>query len=219
MRRLARHRPTPAMIVALIALFVALSGASYAALAVNSVGPKQLRKNAVRSPKVKDRSLKGIDLGEKTVTGTEVADASLSGIDIADGSVGLADLGANSVNGSKVVNGSLEGADVKAGTFLGGAVSVQFAQAAADLAAGASVSVDVFCLPGEVALGGGARGDLTDSEATSVGSSRPIISEAERGAPVSGGTFTGWRTTVLHKEGSAATGIRPEVWVICAKVA
>lgn len=61
MRRLVRHRPSPAMIVAMIALFVAMTGVSYAALAINSVGPKQLRKNAVRSPKVKDGSLRAVD--------------------------------------------------------------------------------------------------------------------------------------------------------------
>jgi hypothetical protein len=47
------------MVVACVALAVALGGTSYAAvvLAPNSVGTKQLRKNAVISSKVKDRSL------------------------------------------------------------------------------------------------------------------------------------------------------------------
>jgi hypothetical protein len=47
------------MIVACIALIAALGGTSYAAvtLAANSVGTKQLKKNAVISSKVKDRSL------------------------------------------------------------------------------------------------------------------------------------------------------------------
>jgi hypothetical protein len=61
MRRLVRHRPSPAMIVSMVALFVALSGVSYAALAFNSVGPKQLKKNAVRSAKVKDGTLRAAD--------------------------------------------------------------------------------------------------------------------------------------------------------------
>lgn len=45
--------------MATVAMFVALGGASYAAtrLPKNSVGPKQIAKNAVRSPKVKDGSL------------------------------------------------------------------------------------------------------------------------------------------------------------------
>jgi hypothetical protein len=47
------------MVVACIALSVALGGTSYAAITLpkNSVGTKQLKKNAVTSPKVKDRSL------------------------------------------------------------------------------------------------------------------------------------------------------------------
>ena len=49
----------PATVISLIALFVALSGTSYAIsqLPKNSVGNKQLKKNAVTADKVKDRSL------------------------------------------------------------------------------------------------------------------------------------------------------------------
>jgi hypothetical protein len=52
-------KPSPALVISLIALFVALSGTSYAVskLPKNSVGNKQLKKNAVTSKKVKDRSL------------------------------------------------------------------------------------------------------------------------------------------------------------------
>ena len=53
------RKPSPAMLVALLALFVALGGSSYAALTLprGSVGGKQLKKNAVTSPKVKRGSL------------------------------------------------------------------------------------------------------------------------------------------------------------------
>jgi len=53
------HRPSPAMAVALLALFVALGGSSYAAvqLSKNSVKSKHIAKNAVTSKKVKDGSL------------------------------------------------------------------------------------------------------------------------------------------------------------------
>jgi hypothetical protein len=56
-------KPSPAMVVALVALFVALSGTSYAALTLprNSVGPEQIRNNAVTGPKVKAGSLAASD--------------------------------------------------------------------------------------------------------------------------------------------------------------
>lgn len=53
------RRPSYAEVVATLALFIALGGASYAAIQIpkNSVGTKQLKKNAVTSAKVRDRSL------------------------------------------------------------------------------------------------------------------------------------------------------------------
>jgi Collagen triple helix repeat (20 copies) len=56
--------------VAMLALFVALGGTSYAvaSLPADSVGPKQLRKNAVNSAKVKNRSLQVKDFGRATRT-------------------------------------------------------------------------------------------------------------------------------------------------------
>ena len=53
------RRPGYAEIVATLALFIAIGGVSYAAIKIpkNSVGTPQLKKNAVNSDKVKDRSL------------------------------------------------------------------------------------------------------------------------------------------------------------------
>ena len=54
---------TPSLIISVIALFVALGGASYAAvtLPTNSVGSVQIKNNAVTSAKVKDHSLLAAD--------------------------------------------------------------------------------------------------------------------------------------------------------------
>jgi hypothetical protein len=62
MKHLLR-RPSPAMVVACLALGIALGGTSYAAITLpkNSVGTKQLKKNAVISAKVKNRSLRAVD--------------------------------------------------------------------------------------------------------------------------------------------------------------
>lgn len=63
MRSFRPTRPSPALVVALIALFVAMGGVGYAAfkLPKNSVGPKQIKANAVTSSKVKNRSLLAAD--------------------------------------------------------------------------------------------------------------------------------------------------------------
>jgi hypothetical protein len=52
-------RPSPAIVISCLALFVALGGTSYAAIKLpkNSVGGKQIKKNAVTSAKVKNGSL------------------------------------------------------------------------------------------------------------------------------------------------------------------
>ena len=59
MRRITSHRPSPAMVVAFIALLFALGGGAYAQLRIprNSVGTPQLKRAAVTSAKVKNRSL------------------------------------------------------------------------------------------------------------------------------------------------------------------
>ena len=63
MRHLLRHRPSPAMVVACVALAVALGGTSYAAinLPANSVGTKQIKNSAVTAAKVKNHSLLATD--------------------------------------------------------------------------------------------------------------------------------------------------------------
>jgi hypothetical protein len=68
------QRPSPSMAVALLALFVALGGSSYAALKVsgkqivnNSVRSKDLRNNDVRSTDVRNNGLTGADIDEARV--------------------------------------------------------------------------------------------------------------------------------------------------------
>jgi len=62
-RSLQMLRPSPALVVASLALFVALSGTGYAVsqLPAKSVGAQQLKNDAVTSAKVKDGSLRARD--------------------------------------------------------------------------------------------------------------------------------------------------------------
>jgi hypothetical protein len=59
MRQIKTLRPTPSLVVAFIALFVAMGGSGYAALKLkaNSVGTKNLRAGAVTTDKIADGAL------------------------------------------------------------------------------------------------------------------------------------------------------------------
>ena len=192
-----------------------------------TVGGAELGLNAVTDSKIADGTVQLADLAPNSVDGSKVVDGSLGGGDVAEGSLGGGDVADGSLGGGDVADGSLGGGDVAGGTFLGGKVTVQFERATAPLADGATgVSYDVHCPAGQIALGGGHRGDATDSEYTVTHTSRPIISPTSASPPVDNGTFTGWRTTVTNPTGDlpqadAAPGpadgdILPEVWVICA---
>ena len=69
MSRLLGHRPSPAMVVALLALFIALAGTSYAAikLPANSVGTKTIKNGAIHRA----------DLATNAVDSARVADHTL----------------------------------------------------------------------------------------------------------------------------------------------
>lgn len=60
--------PSPALVIAVVALFVALGGTSYAVtqLPKNSVGTEQLKKSAVTSQKIKDGTIATADLAATT---------------------------------------------------------------------------------------------------------------------------------------------------------
>jgi hypothetical protein len=64
----ARRRLTFANVVSMIALFAALGGTAVA-LSANSVGTRQLKRNAVTGPKVRNHSLTGRDIRTGTLKG------------------------------------------------------------------------------------------------------------------------------------------------------
>jgi hypothetical protein len=66
--------------LALIALFVALGGTSYAAvqLPAGSVGTKQLRKNAVTAKKIRNGAVTSVKIQDNGVKGADVNEASLA---------------------------------------------------------------------------------------------------------------------------------------------
>src|SRR3954453_2168813 len=91
MRTLALRRPSPSMIVALLALFVALGGSSYAAI---KVGSKQIVNNSIRGKDVRNGTLRGKDSGKNTYTGKQIKESALGKVP----SAASADSAANAGN-------------------------------------------------------------------------------------------------------------------------
>lgn len=65
-------RPSPALIVAIVALIASLSGSAYAALGKNSVGARQLKAKAVTSPKIANNAVNGQKVANGSLTGADI---------------------------------------------------------------------------------------------------------------------------------------------------
>lgn len=99
MRRAVSRRPSPAMVVSILALLVAMSGSSYAAirLSSHSVGFRQLKPGAVH------RS----DIATGAVNSAKVADGSLLAADFKHGQLPLGAPGATGAKGAPGAPGSI----------------------------------------------------------------------------------------------------------------
>jgi hypothetical protein len=163
-------RPSPALVIALVALFAALSGSAIAAgIAKNSVRSAQivdgtvrtidLHDSAVNSTKVADQSLTANDLGPDSVGSEEIAENAVGSSEVAPDSLTAGDLAANSVTSSEVADNSLTAADLAPASVRSselGPIVVRTSNPQA-IAAGASGSVSIECAPGETLISGGGQ--------------------------------------------------------------
>ena len=80
MRTFRLGRPSPALVVSIIALIIALGGTSYAAFSVpkDSVGSKQLKKNAVTTKKIDGGAVTGAKIAGGAVT-AKIANGTITG--------------------------------------------------------------------------------------------------------------------------------------------
>jgi hypothetical protein len=89
MRKIRFERPSPALVIAVAAMFVALGGTAAAiTLSRNSVGTKQLKAAAVTTKKIKNGAVTAAKLGSGAVTATKLGtDARAYAYVNADGSL------------------------------------------------------------------------------------------------------------------------------------
>ena len=186
-----------ANVTSLLALVFAMGGTGYAlTLPKNSVGSKQIRKNAVTGAKVKARTLRASDFARGQLP------AGPSGAPGAPGAAGLAGpagpAGAKGAQGVQGVPGVVGAVTVERSEFV--------------LSDGNTSGASVLCPAGTRVIGGGSSvAPLTaDSYMTM---SRP---ESTGVIPDDGGTFTHWRAQYRNPAGGVnATTV--QVFAICAE--
>ncbi len=91
MKSITRLRPSPAIVISLLALFLSLGGVSYGVatgyidsreLKNNTVSTRDLRNNDIRTKDLRNNEIRGLDIRNSTVQGRDVALATLTGEDI-----------------------------------------------------------------------------------------------------------------------------------------
>lgn len=192
-----------ANVTATLALVIALSGTSYAAITITG-------KN------IKNRTITGADIKRGTITGTHIKNRTIRGADIAG----------NTITSGKIRNGSLLARDFSAGQLPAGApgapgpagasgaagaanVVVRFGYTPEDVVAGTRAAVAVACAAGEKAIAGG----TTDpSGAFEIWDSVPV---GGSGTPGIAATVnpTGWRVAATNVSGLPN---RMSAYVVCS---
>mgnify|MGYP000338952522 CR=1 FL=1 len=86
-------KPSPAMVVAIIALIAATTGAAVALPGKNKVKPGDIAKNAVKSKQIKNGQVKSGDIANGAVGGAALAADAVDGTKVADESLSAEDIG------------------------------------------------------------------------------------------------------------------------------
>lgn len=119
----SKFRPSPALVISCVALFLALVGTAFAApqLAVRSaqivngtIRTADLGKDAVKSPKIADATVGAADLGTDSVGADEIAKDAVNSDEIAKDAVKSDEIAENAVASPEVAPDSLTAGDLAA---------------------------------------------------------------------------------------------------------
>jgi hypothetical protein len=130
--KLARRHLSFANVISMTALFVALGGASYAAITIpkNSVTAKQIKKNAVAGSEIKKNAVGGSEIKANAVGASEIKDNAVgtseittnavTGDEVADNAVNSGEIAGNAVGTGEIADGSVGTGDITNGSLLSG---------------------------------------------------------------------------------------------------
>jgi hypothetical protein len=96
-KSILRRRPSPALVISMVALFVSLSGVSYGVatgfidsreIKNNEIRSLDIRNNEIRTRDLRNNEVRGIDIRNSTVQGRDVALNTLTGDDVREDTLG-----------------------------------------------------------------------------------------------------------------------------------
>jgi hypothetical protein len=189
-------RPSPAMIIALIALFVALGGSGYAAVRING---KNIKNKSISGKKLKNRTITGKKVKRNTLTGTEIRESRLGRVPNA----AHADDATNASNAAAVRNGAVTAS--KLGRLVNRQVSLS-------VPATSGFSSNAPCQSGERLTSGGVRILGATASTVTLQSSGPSNVAPGPDVPTNGGAYTAWRGAGYNNSAATRTVI---VFALC----
>ncbi len=101
MSQLRTRRPSPALVISILALFVALGGSAYAA---TKVGTKDIKANAITSAKIKKNAVTTAKIKKNAVTTAKIKKDAVTGAKVKESTLGTVPSATNSVNATNATN-------------------------------------------------------------------------------------------------------------------
>jgi hypothetical protein len=193
-----RRHVTYGNVTGTLALFIALGGSAYAAVALpaRSVGPRQLRTNAVTTSKIKNSAVTGAKVRKNTLTGADIRESTLGQVPSA--------LAANTATTATNATNASHATTATTATTANAMGLVVYKSAVVPLAGDALATPGtVACNPGEHVIGGGVQLAV------------PADATVDDQFPAAGNT--GWSAHVSNLAPATASSFT--VYAICTAVA
>lgn len=216
MKELFGRRPSPALVIAIIALFVSLGGGAYAAIRLpkNSVGSAQIKRHAVTAAKLAKNAVNSATIRDHTLLARDFKAGQLGTQQGTPGSVGPQ--GHDGPMGPSGPTGPRGATGATGETGPSGATNLTVRTASATVGAGGTGGTEAGCLNGGRALSGSAYFD----DGTVAGD---YIKSQPGTYPFGGGSFTvatdqstdptGWKWSYHNAGGTTRT---VQMYMVCA---
>lgn len=207
------RRPSPATVISLVALGVALGGTGYAATQINgntiapgTVTATQLASSSVTEPKIASTAVTRRTIRDAAVGGAQIANGGVTNPKILNNAVNAAKIASNAVTTPKVANGAIT-REKLAANARSVSIVVRFSQK--QIPINTTDTIIAQCQSGETPLSGG-FGGLPDSKSANQTQANVIASRPN--PTTQGATPTGWLITV---DNSSRTRATVTAFVVC----